>query len=502
MATNIENSKRRIVPRWHSFRVALISGELDPLEISHIDRTVTDEYLSKKKEEWENNRELLFATDFVGAAYVLGHEDIALDAAQFIIDSSDVASTTAISLAKKLLNLEESQLEKLPFEGDTPDIQLYKQINLLKKRRNDQPRSVFVWSDLARLYTILGLREQANNAMRTALILAPENRYVIRSAARLYLHLNDPESAHRMIASTRHINDDPWLLASEIAISSVLEKTSKYIKTGLGIIDKEAYAPFHLSELTSALASVELWNGSNKKAKRLFNRSLVSANENAIAQAAWASSYISIDGLSELMKRTQSAYEAIALIGYFRGDWAVSLDASYSWKLEEPFSRRPYTHISFILSEMYEEYSKSEEILTSALRIIPKDPTLLNNLAFVLIHQGKTEAAKRALDSINISQSPLTTKICILATIGLLNYRLGYVIEGREYYNRAISQASSQSLLQLKYRAMLYQAREELLANGLAAEHYRKRAIEQSRKLNAPELNTLITRLSAVKVTK
>jgi tetratricopeptide (TPR) repeat protein len=495
MAINIENTKRRVVPRWQEFRRALSSGELDPEECLQADRLPPDSIILKKKQEWEDNRTLLFATDLVGAAYVMGQDDLAQEAAHFILDAGQKASPAALSVAKKVLHLPPSEEEEeSPIETPKKQI-IYGNIRKLKARRIEQPRNAFVWCDLARLYTILGLQEQASKTMQIALGLAPQNRYVLRSAARLKLHLNEPDSAHRLLRRADNVKNDPWLLAAEIATSSVLDKTSRLIKVGFALANNESIDPFHLSELSSALASVELWNGKNKMARRLFNKSLKKPNDNTLAQAAWATNYLTVDALSKESVNQVHAFEAISLMSYFEGNWADSLEASRAWTQEEPYSRRPPIQISFLMSEIFEDYAGSIDVINNALRIIPKDPTLLNNLAFALVNQGDVESAQKAINCIDILNSPLTTKICITATAGLIKYRSGHPDKGKELYSKAIQVASKESLSQLKCRAMIYLAREELSTRGLSADSYRQAAIQEGKRLNDPAINVLIQRL-------
>ena len=502
MAISIENSKRRIVPRWPEFRRALKSGELDPPDNLIVDKLPPDDFLLRKKKEWEENRTILFATDLIGAAYVMGQDDLAQEAAQFVIDSGQTVSSVAISVAKNILQIPEIGGEDQSIDYSASESHIYGDIRKLKAKRIDQPRNAFVWSDLARLYTILGLQEQASKAMHIALSLAPQNRYILRSAARLKLHLNEPDRAHNLLRKASNLEYDPWLMAAEIAVSSVLGKTSRFVKAGLGMVRDETIDPFHLCELSSALASVELWNGKIKNAKKLFNKSLDKPNDNTLAQAAWATSYIPIDSLSKDSVNQATAFEAMALISYFEGKWKDSLEASWSWRHEELFSRRPPIQISFLMSVIFEDFSGTIKLIKDALRIIPKDPTLLNNLAFALANQGSLEDAQKTLNCIDITKSPMTTKICITATAGLIEYRAGHPDRGRELYTKAIQVASKESLLSLKCRAMVYLAREELLTHGLSADNYRQSAAKEGRKLNDPGLDLLIQRLEKLEIRK
>jgi len=500
MTTNIENTRRRIVPRWREFQLALQSGELDPTETRLVSALPPDSFILKKKQEWTNNRTLLFATDFLGVAYVMGNPELAIDAAKFVLEPDSGSSPAAKSIAAEVLGIPR------PLEGSfqTPTSMdrrdLYEPIRRMKEKRIDQPRNAFVWADLARLYTILGLKEQAKKTMQIAYNLAPLNRYILRSAARLELHLNQPEKAHYLLRKTETTEHDPWLMATEIAISSILEKRSKLIKKGLKIVDSRSINPFHVCELSSALACVELWNGNSKKAKKLFAISLQKPNDNALAQAVWATRYVTIENLLEKKFDPIRAFEAKALQTFFEGKWKKSLENSQSWLSDELFSRRPYIHISFLKSEIFEDYVSSIDIIKSALMVVPSEPTLLNNLAFDLIQLGNLEEAQKVLSRINLSHCPLATRICAMATSGLLEYRSGRPVEGRKLYQTAIQTAYKESLPWLKARAMIYLAQEELLIKSSDADNLRNKAINEALKQNDPSFKLLIRRLKRLRL--
>lgn len=500
MATNIENTRRRIVPRWREFKLALQSGELDPTETRLVPALPPDSFILKKKQEWINNRTLLYATDFLGVAYVMGNPELAIDAAEFVLGLNSGASPVARSIAAKVLRIP-APLEgsfRAPTSVDRRD--LYGPVRRMKKKRIDQPRNAFVWADLARLYTILGLQEQAKKTMQIAYYLAPLNRYILRSAARLELHLNQPEKAHYLLRKAEITGHDPWLMATEIAISSILEKRSKLIKKGMSIVDSRSINPFHVCELSSALASVELWNGNSKKAKKLFAISLQKPNDNALAQAVWATRYIPIENLLEKKFDPILAFEAKALQTFFKGKWRKSLENSRSWLSDEPFSRRPPIHMSFLTSEIFEDHISSIEIIKPALLTVPNEPTLLNNLAFNKIHLGNFEEAKKALSNIDLNRCSLPTRICALATSGLLEYRLGRPKEGRKLYQNAIQIAFKESLPLLKARAMIYLAREELLAKSSDADNLRRKAINEALKQKDPSLELIARRLERLRL--
>ena len=151
---------------------------------------------------------------------------------------------------------------------------LYEQVRILRHLLRTEPRDPIAWVELSRTYAILGLREQAERSMAVALQLAMNNRFVLRSASRLWIYLDDPERAHDIIGRADRTCYDPWLLAAEIAIGSIDKKTPRFVKAARLMLSRGQFSPAHISELASAVATLELASGSIKKSKKLFGRSL------------------------------------------------------------------------------------------------------------------------------------------------------------------------------------------------------------------------------------
>ncbi|MDR1055339.1 MAG: hypothetical protein LBL90_05845 [Prevotellaceae bacterium] len=106
--------------------------------------------------------------------------------------------------------------------------------------------------------------------MRTVLFLDPNNRFLVRSAARLFLYLKDKEQAYYLLTKSNSITKDLWLLASEISVALLQNKSSRHVKRALEIIDSKNFHYVNISDLANLLAILEFINGSNKKSKQLF----------------------------------------------------------------------------------------------------------------------------------------------------------------------------------------------------------------------------------------
>jgi tetratricopeptide (TPR) repeat protein len=488
MATILENSKRRLVPRWHSFADAIATGELDPHGIQTAKQLDVSEFITEKARQWETNKTLLFATDFVGAAYVLGALAPARQAAEFILAPESGASPLAKKIASSVLGIP-APPTGLETDRRAPDHR--SRIHVLRQRSIAEPRNAFVWVDLALLYTTLGMREQAARVIHIALALAPQDRFVLRCASRFLVHIGDPERAHDILRRSVATPADPWLLAAELAVSSILDKSSRFTKPAQQLLAGNNVPPLHLSELAGALASAELWSGNSRRAGKLFNQSLIQPTENALAQGVWASRDVSIEQMGKVLQAQPNANEAQTLSTFWAGRWTDSVAFSVKWAQDEPFSTRPFLHGSFLASSALENPSEGERIARLGLRVNPHDPGLLNNLAFSLVGQGKPTEAKEAIREVPFEHAPEHAKICLLATRGLIEYRLGRPAEGKQLYQEAISKAAKLNLVPLKARAMLYLAREEALSTQANFEAVLKDAIREISRINNPELHHL-----------
>ena len=486
MAATIESTHRRMVPRWRAFTDALACKELEPHVVAQSSTWDAGEMLAEKERDWLANRTLLFATDLIGAASQFGGSEVSRSAAEFVLEQGASASTLAQRIARKVLGLHEPTA---PSEQGTTS-QKRVVARQLKQRALQEPRNAFVWGDLSRIYTMLGLPAQAERAMRIALSLAPEDRFLLRSGARLFLHEGDPERARALLQATEAARSDPWLMAAEIALSTVLGKTSRLIKLGAATVANKKFSPFHTSELACAVASVELGAGDSKKAGRLFNQSLENPTENALAQTVWSRTLGVMGTLNQQLFSIPKAYEALCLEAYWGQRWTTSLDHAAKWAVDEPFSTRPFLHGSWVASSLLGDFPSAERLALEGLATNPKDTGLRNNLAFSLIEQGRLAEAEEQLKGIGgVDAAP---SICVVATKGLLAFRQNHAAEGRALYQQAITLAGKQNQPALKATAMLFLAREEAATAAATAQTTLASAKREVERLPRPDLKFLL----------
>ncbi len=286
----VPDKDRRVIPRWREFRTTLETGELDgrPVDLKVFE---SREYFEEKLEQWRDDRRIETAADLVTAALVLGRHRDAEDAARFLL-LPDGQATEAVKVVAEMVLAPEDQVGRVRL-GELKDIDTEAEvvrlrIRSLRAQLRDDPRNGLHWVDLSRAYSMLGQHNGSVRAMERALALTRDNRFVLRSAARLFVHIDEPDRAHQVVMRADSTREDPWLLSAEIAVAAVAERKPLLVRQGRHLLAHGDFPPVQTTELSSALATLEMSTGDMKKARRLFRDSLVDPTDNSLAQAGWA----------------------------------------------------------------------------------------------------------------------------------------------------------------------------------------------------------------------
>ena len=389
-----------MVPRWRSFAATLRSGELStPVKIAGnpvIQDKLSPEMLTRL-ERWELSPSLLTAAEFVEICIVEGRESEAVDAARRLVAIDKNAAPLIREQAAKLLSR----------TGNLRDItpELKASLNRPSRPRimtRIHPRDPLAWVELALEQTIRGAGAAAERSVLVALQLAPHNRHVLRSAARLFLHRDDRDRAFEIISRNDATRDDPWLIASEVALAQVAERSPRFLKFGSSMLQDQRFNPRHITELAGAIATEELVNGNRKKSKKCFTQSLVDPTGSALAQGEWATSAFGGDGLvSE--SRLQSTFEndeARAYHFYRIRRFTGVQEACDRWSENDPFSVRPF-EFGATTAGLIEDFDVSLGFAIKGLNIRPTLPSLLNAQAFAAASLGRTDEALAALGGVD-----------------------------------------------------------------------------------------------------
>jgi tetratricopeptide (TPR) repeat protein len=256
---------------------------------------------------------------------------------------------------------------------------------------------------------------------------------------------------------------DPWLTSAEISISTIKGRTSKLIKRGIELINSKNVSPFNFTELASSIGTVELLYGGAKKSREFFNKSLISPNDNSLAQIEWASTKDKALDIDPSLFGVKMNFEALALDNFQNRDYNTALDNAAKWFIDMPFSKRPIMFGSNLASTILKDQQKAISFLNAGLISHPNDPQLINNLAYSLALDNKPKDAFLQLDKIRNEESyDDITRICLTATRGLSYFRSGFIDTGRKLYLEAIEQTKQIKNRELNWIAILNYAREEI----------------------------------------
>ncbi len=483
-----------MLPRWRDFATTASLGELDKEAKEHYGRPEWLDSLAEKQSDWVENHTPWHAADFLAASFVLGHPQLAVDAAKLLASQRELP-VPLLELARKILENRSEHVvvpEVNYLEGEL----LHREIHRLKSRASEEPRNAILWVDLARAYTLAGQGELARRQMRVACSLSPDNRFVLRSAARLLVHQGDALGAHRILTRSTATRHDPWLMAAEVGVASSAGIGSMSAKPAKSLIYSGTHPALSLTELASALGSLELESGKISRARKLFRQSLESPTENSLAQVEWASELIpsfqvNVDDFDVPRKFEAEAWQSLS-----GGDWDKAMDAALCWLQDQPFSSRPAMLASYISSSLLEKYERSIRLLKAALVKNVGHPGIINNLAFALAKAARVDEAQTLLSSLDISTLENGNRITVRATQGLVMFRKGEPNAGRLLYEEAITRARDCSLQKYLALACIHLAREELAAQSPEAVGAVYRAIDEGAKCKEKDVVLLLTRMA------
>ena len=338
--------------------------------------------------------------------------------------------------------------------------------------------------------------------MNTAVLLEPNNRFVLRSAARLWVHIEQEDRAYHVLIKSDRTPHDPWLLAAEIAVGIVAGVKPRFMKKAQSILSSDRFLKSHISELASAAATLDWKNGYEKRSKRRFKQSLIQPTENSSAQAVWMSGENNFLDLNEQQWLRPNTYEAKAHHFYFNNMWKQAFDQCKLWQLDEPFSSRPGILGSFLASAVLEDFEEAQDIAQISLDANPDDFLLLNNSAYALINLGNYKKAKDVLSKIPQSENNnVENKITKMATTGLLHYRTNEIHRGRQLYTdaRLLAETKAKHNPSLAARVAGFHALEEYASQEPNCHQMLNDAIQNLKKYHEPACDTLLNKLEKLK---
>lgn len=474
MANFFEKKDRHLIPNWRSFENTAKLGELNGSTGIKLDSSFKPD-ISDLLENWQDSQTIAMAGDILGTALVCNQEEnpTVREVSKFILENRDIAPNAIINAATNVLkpksteitlNIDISKPEL--FENKSNLVEIHLMISSLRKKLIQTPYNPIHWVELGRYYSILGQDHKAERALKNAIYLAPENRFILRSVARFFVHVGDFETAHDLVRKNRLTKHDPWLIATEISLATLRERNSIFTKTGLNLVNSNNFHPFNISELAGSIATLDLKNASIKDSKKMFQKSLIQPNDNALAQAEWASQEeknllrFNLDDFHVI-----NSFEAKAREFFEQGEWQNSIDFSRKWFFDQPFSKKGILFGNEVAARNLHDNKQAVEIAKLGLLSHPNDPHLLNNIIYALCLDNELDEAEKYLNL--VKKEDLNSKnysgICLTATRGLLLFRQGNPEAGRALYQDVMTVTKEQDNQYYNSLALINYVREEVI---------------------------------------
>lgn len=463
MIPSNDDIKRQVIPRWRTIRATTEAGELAAVKLqqtTELEDTISvrlTHELDLRIREWRQERDAAAAEELLAAASVSGSTDFQQDvqaAARLILDDAQALAGSK-ELARALLGKTPGgKHEPLPAETAKMRLEIARRKRLLRI----YPRDALLLTETALLYTNLGLTASAKSLLKGAAALAPDNRYVLRSLTRFWVHQAEPDRALHFLSKSTATRRDPWLLAAQMAAEDVAQKGPSNWREAKRILSAEQFSDFQLTELAAAFGTLQLQAGSHRLARKMFRKSLTAPTENSVAQVQWASRRDPTINVSH--EQTVKASEALAWEKLALARWHEVIEATRNWHDIEPFSVRPAVMGSFVAVAHLGDGRTGEEFSRRGLIANKGAAILHNNLAVALAMQGRISEAREELANVKPPAVDSLEQIVNLATKGLLEMRSGNLVGGAELYHRSIELAVVRRNVALWCRASAHFAYE------------------------------------------
>lgn len=487
MSFTLDQKYRQIIPRLNTSMIAKITGELQPLQTTEAPKHHSEIEIHERVSSWKEDKTLVDALDLIGSAIVQGKGDSAdvRAAAEFALSSGTGLSTLGKSVAQSVVT-PKNQIIEISQDKDF----LRKSIKKLRSEINFYLFDPLRWIDLAFAYAGLGLNDKAERCIKVALSSASQNRFVVRSASRFFIHIGDPDKALHYIHNVEQGTKDPWLVAAEISIADTFDLRSRWEKQGFQLSEAERVSR-HYAELYGVLGTLELGGGADKKGKKLLRRALAEPTENTVAQVEWINQHHGTH--IELPKKPpEFNFEAFARRHIDEKDYKSALGACQMWFNFQPFSSMPAILGSYLASVPVGDFNLAIDIAKRGLISSPEDFMLRNNLAFSYSSLDRIAEAEAVLSTISEHSLSDREKYVYKATAGAILFRKGMRDEGREMYRQAIEGLREKKDYSSMGLATFFLAKEEVRAGSSGASEIVEAVAALSEKFEINELKPQI----------
>lgn len=430
---------RLLLPRWlnsNSAAVSLGNRQHHPTLPQNSERQF--HYLCLER-EWQRSLEIYHAVDFVSSAVMYGDwfNPAAVQAAKYIVQS-ERAGSSQISMAESFLRADCIELPDILVNDEE---EADKAVRRIRAHLSKNSMDALAWLDISYYYAILSQTDASLKAMLVASELASKTPFIVRSAARAFLHFGDEAKSLELLRRSCQETGDLSFAVSEVVIaqqckvgSRFEDKIFKNFKSPSGRLRRSPV----WSEIGVTIATKESLWGAHKKAKKSLS-SVVRhiSSENVLAQVEWLSARENFPVQNK--PEFYGDYEADAISAYNQGKMDVAVKHCVNWARFQPFSSAPGMHGSYVASVALADFELAERLSSYAHRFSKDEFLSINNYAFSLAANDKVDKAFHVISETNPEVLDVKDRLTYMATLGFLQYKTGDFEGGRESYIKALA---------------------------------------------------------------
>jgi tetratricopeptide (TPR) repeat protein len=491
---SIKYENRQVIPRWLPYRSSQIILNTATLPI---EKPLDSEIINFNNliQDWEKNKTISFAIQVAATADTLGLRDSKeyKDALEFIKKFNDKNNVfKGNALLHDFFDID-AITENCDITNVRNNIDPIAKIHELKGHLANNYDDAILWVDIAYFYFLLGNTYKAEKYIKTALSLNKYSPHIVRSAARFYLFLEDPEKALHIIRKTPNILHNPFILSAEIAISEAFDLKTRLAKKSFDLLYNKNISPYMLNELHATIATLEYNYGNLKNSKKHIDNVLKTPNENSIAQVQFINEKRNII-FDPRLYNTPCRHEADTYKYYQNFQYKEAAIESGKWHQFQPFSTKPTLLNSFILGTFFNKNEEALVALDTTLKLKPDTTSLLNNKAFSLAKLGKVKEAEDCIAKIP-KDAHDADDATIKATRGLIEYRKNNPELGRTLYKEAIEICTREKDFPKLARALFFMYIEERRNNTTEAPILRTTIEDLAKKHDIKETQFLLSTL-------
>lgn len=481
---------RRLVPRWRKSTFSLGQPDMLGLVRARADApsfSTDDGEVARAMEVWKQTGAVGELADLLAFGVDSANAGVLHEPARAALELEGLPAALRL-VAQEILSHGVS-VDEVWRLRDGPS-----EVRVLRALLRAAPNNVIALVDLAQHYLAAGKTRAAHRALATAHQLSPHSVYVLRAFARFWIHLEQPDRAHSVVKASPLLATDPWVMASEIAISQVAEQQSVQLRKAQRALASKRFGEAHVSELAGAIAGAELRSGNFKEARKLFRLALTRPNDNVLAQAITNQQHLGIEVDEQLLRRAPNgAFEGRTLTAMVSGDFESAARFAEKWSEEESFSSRPRTLQSYFYGALG-DYERSLQAANLGLISDQGDESLRGNRAYALAGLGRFDEAELELRSLEPALSELQRPF-LLATRGMIRVLKGEGAEGLQLYEAAVTEFTKLNQQEHVTDCLAFMARTAAAAEIDEAEAVLRRASERFRQSPSPAASVILKTL-------